>query len=128
MHALHQKDSPIEPAGHDAQISLSIAEVASATTTSKAQQCSRDAGSKDLGSLSQTDKYSEEHEQAINTLSALWPPEVPLDKAFLESVLDKQCRGNLEVTLHLSRCAMLQQLIGCFVDQDSCLLLHPHHC
>ncbi len=103
VHALHQKGGPIEPTGHDAQIFSSMAEVASATTTSKAQQGSRDASSKDTGSVRQTEKYSEEHEQAINTLSALWPPEVPLDKAFLESVLDAQCQGNLEVH-HLIPC------------------------
>ena len=110
MHALHQENGPIEHTGHDAQISSSIAEVASATTTSKAQQCGRDAGNKVSGSLSQTNKYSEEHEQAINTLSALWPPEVPLDKAFLESVLDAQCQGNLEVHYSSPSCSFMQHL------------------
>lgn len=66
--------------------------------TSGPQQCSRDAGNNELSSLSRTDKYAEEHEQAIHTLSALWPPEVPMDRAFLESVLETQCHGNLEVT------------------------------
>ncbi len=106
MHALHQKGGPIELTSHDAQISSKIAEVASATTTAKAQQCSRDAGNKAPGSVKQTDKYSEEHEEAINTLSALWPPEVPLDKAFLESVLDAQCQGNLEVHYSIPCCSL----------------------
>ena len=95
--------------GHDAQTSLGTTEAAPVPLTPGGQQDSRDAGHKNSGKLTPNDKYSEEHEQAMNTLSALWPPEVPLDRAFLESVLDTQCQGNLEVPLP---CLLSHQVPG----------------
>ena len=31
-------------------------------------------------------------------LSALWPPDVPMSQAFIATILDTQCQGDLEVS------------------------------
>ena len=41
--------------------------------------------------------HSEEHQQALAMLSALWPPDVPMSQAFIATILDTQCQGDLEV-------------------------------
>ena len=41
--------------------------------------------------------HSEEHQQALAMLSALWPADTPIDEAFLASILDTQCQADLEV-------------------------------
>ena len=43
--------------------------------------------------------HSEEHQQALAMLSALWPPDVPVSQAFIAAILDTQCQGDLEVSL-----------------------------
>ena len=42
--------------------------------------------------------HPEEHQQALAMLSALWPPDVPMSQAFLATILDTQCQGDLEVS------------------------------
>ena len=42
--------------------------------------------------------HSEEHQQALAMLSALWPPDVPMSQAFIAAILDTQCQGDLEVS------------------------------
>jgi len=97
VHAIHQNGSPTEDLCHPELAPARAPEAQPIPTSQTAQQKSSNSSNQGPDSKSGMDSHSEEHEQAINTLSALWPSDVPIDRAFLESLLGIQCQGNLEV-------------------------------
>ena len=97
VHAIHQNGSPTEDLCHAELAPAQPPEAQPTPNSQTAQQKSSDSSNQEPDSKSGKQNHSEEHEQAINTLSALWPSDMPIDRAFLESLLDIQCRGSLEV-------------------------------
>ena len=98
VHAIHnQKATPQETAGV-AVTNFTEPGLSVITHQSAAQQTPSNGLSKGRADVNGGKQHhSEEHHQALTTLSALWPADTPIDEAFLASILDTQCHGDLEV-------------------------------
>lgn len=98
VHTLLQRhDSPKKQTERKAPAALKASEKAVAPQTSAAKQNNPEGGTAAADISDREHSHSEEHQQAIATLSALWPADVPMEQAFVESILDIQCQGDLEV-------------------------------
>ena len=74
-----------------------LLDLSAALGTSQGQQSVQQQGEGGASPNIRDLSHSEEHQQALAMLSALWPPDVPMSQAFIAAILDTQCQGDLEV-------------------------------